>query len=320
MKAPRGSSTTSASAPQTPLIDYVRQTCRRLAPGGWAELFESHGLDILADDLVTELRKALPRIDRTIPGFEDFAYEGVRAVEPGAPARSLLFHALASPHVFRGKEGELLSLFPTQAEIETVENYVYGPNPPSVYDLRARVGDGPLAIVVFAAEYRPAINTAHQRHADMCFSRTGVSRVGVNEPLYLERERGYLPFVDDDDHGIRVIPCRYSPYLAVLSRGSKDDFRPMRFREDVELTRDVDGAVRTIQVAGDGQRSFWVPIHKLFSGRECLRDAELDVSLRGFHVNQKLRKVHQAFAAQGFDTGWHEPCLSQPPFVFYEGL
>ena len=46
------------------------------------------------------LSQPLSQIDRTVPGFEDFALEGQRGIEPGRPARSLLFHALASPNVF----------------------------------------------------------------------------------------------------------------------------------------------------------------------------------------------------------------------------
>src|SRR5688572_13286104 len=38
------------------------------------------------------------------------------------------------------------------------------------------------------------------------------------------------------------------------------------------------------------------------------------------HLNQKLKKIHQVLAAQGFDTGWHEPHISNPPFVITELL
>ena len=302
------------------LIDDVRAACRRLAGAGWEDLFRRHGLDITASDLAVELRRELPGIDRAMPGFEDFSHEGRRAIEPGRPAQSLLFHALASPHVLETGSGAPLAAFPTPAEIEAVENYVYGVRPPSIHDLRVRAGDAPLAIVVFAVEYRQAINTVHQRHADVCFSRTGVSRIGIAESLYLPDARGYLPFVEDDEHGIRVIPCRYAAYIAAQSPGRKDDFGPMRFRDEGDVTRDFDGTIRTVHVAGDDQRGFWVPLHKLFTGPECLRGVDLEISLTAYQVNQKLRKVHQAFAAQGFDTGWHEPELGKPPFVFHDGL
>src|SRR5258708_15902720 len=42
----------------------------------------------------------------------DFAAGGVRGIEPGSPARSLLYHALASPNVLNGLDGQRLSYFP----------------------------------------------------------------------------------------------------------------------------------------------------------------------------------------------------------------
>lgn len=108
------------------LIDDVQTVCHRLAPHGWADLLAQHGLDITAPNLAEEL----PDIRRDSPGFEDFAMEGKRGVEPGRPARSLLFHALASPNVVTGVEAAPLGAFPTLAEIEAVENYVFGVEPP----------------------------------------------------------------------------------------------------------------------------------------------------------------------------------------------
>src|SRR3954451_13747179 len=109
-----------------PLIDQVKHICNRLVAHGWRELLLQHGLDITADDLKEELSKELSNINRTIRGFEDFALEGKRGIEPGHPARSLFYHALASPNVIIGANGSELTSFPTLAELETVENYVYG--------------------------------------------------------------------------------------------------------------------------------------------------------------------------------------------------
>lgn len=90
-------------------------------------------------------------------------------------------------------------------------------------ELCHRTGDN-LAIVVFATEYRPAPETVHRKHADICFSRTGVARVGTAEPLYEPQIRGFLPFVKDNDFSFRVLPARYSAYLAVQRPGNKDEF------------------------------------------------------------------------------------------------
>src|SRR5918998_3219413 len=87
------------------LIAQAEAVCHRLASSGWADLLARHGLNIRAPDLRTELLRELA-VDRSAPGFEDFALEGRRAIEPGDPARSLLFHTLASPNVVQGDGGE----------------------------------------------------------------------------------------------------------------------------------------------------------------------------------------------------------------------
>jgi hypothetical protein len=139
------------------LIDDVQTVCHRLAPHGWADLLGQHGLDITASNLAEELARELPGIRRDLPGFEDFAMEGERGIEPGRPARSLLFHALASPNVLRGVANEPLGAFPTLAEIDVVENYVFGAKPPTLQELKERVDGAPLVVAVFASEYRTAM-------------------------------------------------------------------------------------------------------------------------------------------------------------------
>src|SRR5919107_1919297 len=185
------------------LIDEVQAVCRRLAPQGWEELLAQHDLNITAPNLAEELARELPSVRRDLPGFEDFAMEGRRGIEPGRPARSLLFHALASPNVVTGVEAEPLGAFPRLAEIEAVENYVFGIEPPSVEDLVTRLPHAVIAIAVFATEYRPGAETVHRRPAALCFSRPGGPRVGTAEPLYDPRARGFVPFDDEDQHAFR---------------------------------------------------------------------------------------------------------------------
>lgn len=280
------------------LIEQVKQICTRLAPHGWRELLLHQGLDITATDLEAELAKELQNIDRNIEGFNDFALEGIRGIEPRKPARSLLFHALAAPSVVKNVDGSELTAFPTLAELEIIENYVYGVKPPSLLELRALAQRAPLAIAVFASEYRPAPETVHRKHADMCFSRTGVARVGTAEPLYEPKFRGFLPFVEGNNKAFRVLPARYSAYIAVLNRGNQNLFGPMRFQPE------------------DGQRDFWVPLHKLFSGKECIRDRNLNLTLEAHHVNEKLRRIHLALK----EAGWAEPDINKPPFIFTTGI
>ena len=63
-----------------------------------------------------------------------------------------------------------------------------------------------------------------------------------------------------------------------------------------------------------------MPVHKLFSGSECLRGLDLEVGLQARHVNEKLRRVHRELQRQGEDTGWSEPEIDALPFVFTEGI
>src|SRR5258706_3334978 len=134
------------------VLEDVRAACIRLAGSGWSLLLAHHGLDLSARDFKAELLRPLVQIDRTLPGFSYFAVEATRAIEPGQPARSLLYHAFASPMVLRDATGADLKDFPTPEEIEAVENLVYGIDPPSIEELRARAGDAPLAIVVYSYE------------------------------------------------------------------------------------------------------------------------------------------------------------------------
>ena len=98
-----------------------------------------------------------------------------RAIEPNSPSRSLLYHALASPAV-TSFEGDLHGVDPEG--LDAVENYVFGVDPPSLLDLWSRYNTR-IAICTFAYEYRAADATPHLRHADLCFSRTAVSRGSV---------------------------------------------------------------------------------------------------------------------------------------------
>lgn len=293
------------------LIDDVAKICKRLAPKGWRELLLAHGIDITASDLRLELSKALPKINRRITGFEDFAPEGVRGIEAGSPSRSLLFHALASPMVTKKADGTELTDFPTLAEIESVENYVFGAEPPTLDQLTSRGKSlGEIGIVVFASEYRPGAKTVHRRHADMCFSRTGVCRVGTAKVQYMARERGFLPFVEDDVYGFRVLPARYTAYVAVKTKGDQDLFGPRTFKT----------ANPGAQEKGDQAREFWIPLHKLFDGKECIKGLDLKIALNAHHKNDKIRRIHLGFGSQGHKTGWGEPDLSNPPFIFTENI
>lgn len=280
------------------LIDEVRSICERLAPGGWHGLLLQHGLDIRSADLHHELGKPL-QVDRTLKGFEDFSTQGDSGIAARQPARSLLYHALASPNVTTDASGTPLQLYPSAAEIETVLNYVYGMHPPSLADVQRQAGGAPLAIAVFASEYRPGPETVHRHQADLCFSRSGVARIGTAPALYDRQRRGFLPFVEGDRQAMRVIPARYSAYIAVKQKGDYQRFGPMNFQADIDPSLD-----------------FWVPLHKLFSGPECLDGLVLTLELDNHQINEKIKQIHVRFSG----TGWQAPDIDNPPFVMTEGL
>ena len=279
------------------LLQSITRLCTRLAPGGWHSLLLSHDLDILAVRLDTELLKPLT-IDRSLRGFEDFASAGTRAIEAAQPAHSLLYHALASPGVTHDAAGQPLQLFPTPSEIEAVLDYVYGVSPPTLESLQQQAQGCPLAVAVFASEYRNAADTVHGQHADLCFSRTGIARVGTAPCRYDAQLRSFLPFVDHDPYGIRIMPVRYNAYIAMQHKGDAPRFGPMDFQ------------------TGDAELDFWVPLHKLFNGAQCLAGMDLTLDLDNHQVNEKLRHIHLRHSG----TGWQEPQISQSPFVISDGL
>ena len=258
-----------------PAVDDVKLVCDRLAPLGWRSLLmqvSGNQLDIKQATpaaLRTQLAKTLTAIDRNVAGFSDFSLDGKRGITPGAPAQSLLFHALASPGVTAGLTG-----FPTLAEIDTVGNYVFGAQPVTLAQLRTRAGltgAAKLTVVVFACEYRPARDTCARVQADFAFSRTGVARVGTKEALYDARNRGFQSEAPEDPFAFRVCPARYAAFLAVKRKGN------------------ASGHMRP--TGGDGALDFWIPVHKLFNGSECISGLTLQLQFSAFHYNDKIRRT-----------------------------
>lgn len=292
--------TTTVSAQSAPLRDQVAAACRRLAPLGWrAMLLEVSGgeLDIAAPDLAERLARPLKTIDRTHPGFGDFSLAGAKAIEPGAPDRSLLYHAFASPLVRTDRAGQRLQGFPTLAEIESIENYVYAAAAPSLDELRAKAAGRRLGLVVFSLQYLPAERSVHGRHAELCFSRAGVSRVGNAEPLYDGMNRTFSTQVDGEPFKFRVVPRRFAAYLAVQVEGREGNFGPQD------------------PMKGDDKRSYWVPLHKLFGGAECIRGLDLKLEMTSGLRNDLIAKFHKWMARSGYKTAWRGEHLERHPFV-----
>jgi hypothetical protein len=282
------------------LIDQVAETAGRLAALGWRQLLlEVTGgeLDLEAVDLASELSKPLNRIDRAYPGFGDFAAKGQRGIEPEKPAYSLLYHAFASPTVVGMRDGTELQGFPTPSEVEAVENYVYGVKPPTLGMLHDLAGGRPLSIVVFALQYRNAPGSVHGRHAELCFSRTGIVRLGTIAPFYDARRRSFISLDAKRPFDFRVVPQRFAAYIAFQATGDRQSFGPQDFAD------------------GDDGLQFWVPLHKIFSGGECLAGLDLAVDLSTGLVNDKLQKFHRYMEIIGYPGGWSGDDLRNFPFV-----
>jgi hypothetical protein len=283
------------------LIDDVKSACDRLAPLGWRDLMSavtSNRLDIQQEataQLKSALTADLPSINRSLPGFEDFNPQGKRGITAGNPAASLLYHAFASPRVVRDANGAILRGFPTVKEIEAVENYGFGIDPPSLTSLIQNSGIAQLSIVVLATEYRPAPDTSAGAFADLAFSRTGIARIGTARPKYLSDVRGCWPEDENNPHGFRVVPVRFTIWLAAPVKGS--DARVMR--------------ISTPDAAEDA-RTFWRPVHKLFDGTECLSEMTLSLSPTARFFNMKLQRVRLSLSDPNPPTGF--------PFVITDGI
>jgi len=280
------------------LLDDVFSLCNdKLVGKGWDDLFKAvGGLKIkqsTPEKLAAELARPLPAIDRSVAGFEDFALAGNRGIEPEIPARSLLYHALASPNVLNAPDGSRLGYFPTLKNLEDAENYIFGVQQPSIPELLQRANATALAVVVFAYEYRPAPQTPHRQHADMVFCRTGIARVGTADANYVPVLRGFIPEQATDAHAICVCPARYGAFLAVQRNGDPSSSLPMNFKERIPSGPNKE--------KGDGARPFWVPVHKLFSGKGCLtelQDTDIEVKFVPEHVNEKIFRIHSQLPNQ----------------------
>jgi hypothetical protein len=288
------------AADSRPLDERIAAVCRRLAPLGWRQLLlDATGgeLDIGAADLQPQLLKPLAIIDRAFPGFGDFNLAGSRAVEPRAPDRSLLYHALGSPTVVAGRDGKELQGFPTLPEIEAVEDFIYGVSAPTIEQLRSEAAGHPLGLVVFAAHYRNAPDSVHGRHAELCFARTGIARLGTAKPLYDGKHRNFMGADEEDPFAFRAVPQRYVAYIAAQVPGTWSNFGP----QDA--------------VPDDEKLNFWVPLHKLFAGKQCIAGLDLDLRFARGLVNDGLAKFHRFLEINGLKNNFSGSDLEEYPFV-----
>jgi hypothetical protein len=286
------------------LIDDTRALLLRLwgHPGAtWSRCLAAHGwkrttaqLEALGDRaLQDELTEARLTVDRSQPGFGDFARHANRLLTPGRPGASLLYHALASPEVHPSPSGRPLgdaTTYPTLAELDTLENLIYG--------LAADRNDlGDTFVAVFAYQYRPARRSPHGVHADLAFSRTGIARVGTAPAHYARARRSFWVLPEDGDERIAVMPARYGAFLARLGRAPEGG--------------SVLGGAHPI----DGDYVF--PVHKLFNGRECLAGKHVRVRFAASHRDRARVRLQPVGASVLVTPLAHDTRLTEPTVRFH---
>ena len=257
------------------LIHDVKGICDRLGSRGWRDLFlqlTNGQLDIVQSTpqaLEAELRKVVS-VDRNVTGFVDFHPRGDQAISPGQPARSLLMHGLSSPDVHPTPNAPEVS-YPTLEELDSIENYVY-----SLVSNRSDLND--TVIAVLAYQYRVSNRTAHFKHADFVYSRTGIARVGTGKQNYSAKRRSFWALPKNGEK-VPVLPARYGTFIC--RKGS--------------------AGIINAQVMGGQQVNdvFLLPIHKLFDGEECLDNKDISIEYLEFHRNEKLRKIHTLAPSSG---------------------
>jgi hypothetical protein len=102
------------------------------------------------------------------------------------------------------------------------------------------------------------------------------------------------------------LPAKYSAYIAIKkSVGNSNIFGPMHFNR------------------GDGKddiRKFWVPLHKLFDGTDCIKGLDLKITFDSYHINEKIKKIHQRLEKITGYPKTDESIIDKPPFKFSKGI
>jgi hypothetical protein len=205
---------------------------------------------------------------RATQGFEDFG--GLRLIEPGKPALSFLYFALASPRV-RLPHDSNEENYPSLGQLESLENFIYALQPVTDLGIQHRK----YTLAVFAYEFRPGPKTPHRQHADMVFSRTGVSRVGTVHHHWNRSERRFSNTPRDSavqqasPQSAAVTPARYALFLAEIVKS--------------------DSAQLIGKNAGDRNHQFLLPVRKIVNGDPILEGRTL--VFQQYHRDEKLARL-----------------------------
>jgi hypothetical protein len=88
-----------------------------------------------------------------------------------------------------------------------------------------------------------------------------------------------------------VIPARYSAWIAVKKKGKDTRLSPIL---DNEFGDAID----------EPNRDFWVPVHKLFAGTECLQGLDLKPHLVAKLFNLKIQRIHKILGTNPLPSGY----------------
>ena len=93
------------------------------------------------------------------------------------------------------------------------------------------------------------------------------------------------------------MPQRFAAYVAMKAKGDAGSFGP----QDA--------------LPGDDQLGFWVPLHKLFNGAECIAGTDIALEVRRDLRNDALAQFHKWLDVSGYENNWRGEHLEQFPFV-----
>jgi hypothetical protein len=164
-----------------------------------------------------------------------------------------------------------------------------------------------MAVAVFALEYRNTPNSVHGRHAELCFARAGVARLGTIGSQYNGATRAFDGLDPGQPFEFRAVPQRFAPYLAVQMNGDYQSFGPQDFLPADSSTDPKE--------PGDATRQFWVPVQKLFDGKECIRNLDLTIDVGRDLRNDELARFHQFPDVSGYRNNWRGADLENYPFT-----
>lgn len=256
-----------------------------LTKNGWAAFLQNNlgvNLALTGDALTKELTRELDKgqlsklMSDSNSGFDDFA--GTSLIQPGFPAFSLLYHALASPRVRPAG----LTVFPDLMHLDILENYIYAlANWDDLKTMYNVTSNNDLVLAVFAYEYRPAFKTPHHDHADLVYSRTGIGRVGMEDMNYDKINRCFTnkPVDKGAAAKVAVVPARYGLFIAKKVKSSEIDLMTTgKFKPGDKFDDEK-----------DSERTFLQPIRKVFENDALFNEDKLKFT--EVHKSEKLAKL-----------------------------